>query len=227
MLPTGCCSRSPGPGCWLPLLTADKCLVAVAWTALRPSLRRTRPASAGSSGRPRPRRALAAPPRCAVSVVPHWPTLRLMCGPLPALPCAVQQWLAKEFAKERTWKLKQAKRAVVAVQRSNLDLESRVLVRQREEEKSIRKRAAWIAKEVRLFASHPQHKHLLLFCWYSGLFSCPVRAPGPPAALPSQAVACGCRAAHATRCGGNRSPALLTRTLRRRSWRSGTRLSAW
>ncbi|KAL4459188.1 hypothetical protein ABPG75_014053 [Micractinium tetrahymenae] len=60
-------------------------------------------------------------------------------------------WLAKEFAKERAWKAKQAKRAAVAVQRSNLDLESRVLVRQREAEKSIRKRAAWIAKEVMAF----------------------------------------------------------------------------
>ena len=34
-------------------------------------------------------------------------------------------------------------------QRSNLDLESRVLVRAREEEKERRRRAAWIAKEVR------------------------------------------------------------------------------
>jgi len=62
------------------------------------------------------------------------------------------QWLAKEFSKERAWKIKQAKRAAVAVQRSNLDLESRVLVRAREEEKNVRKRAAWIAKEVSLGA---------------------------------------------------------------------------
>ncbi|EFN53525.1 hypothetical protein CHLNCDRAFT_136617, partial [Chlorella variabilis] len=56
-------------------------------------------------------------------------------------------WLAKEFSKERTWKLKSAKRYAHAAQRSNLDLESRVVVRAREEERAVRKRAAWIAKE--------------------------------------------------------------------------------
>lgn len=64
--------------------------------------------------------------------------------------CVLEEmgWLSKEFARERVWKLKTAKRVAVAAQRSNLDLESRVVVRQREEEKTIRKRAAWIAKEV-------------------------------------------------------------------------------
>lgn len=61
-------------------------------------------------------------------------------------PCP--QWLAKEFSKERGWKIKQARKYAGAAQRSNMDVESRVLVRQREEEKALRKRASWIAKEV-------------------------------------------------------------------------------
>jgi E1A-binding protein p400 len=69
---------------------------------------------------------------------------------VPLLPptALLPQWLAKEFAKERAWKLKSAKKYTLAVQRSNLDLESRVLVRAQNEEKERRKRAAWIAKEV-------------------------------------------------------------------------------
>ncbi|KAI7839523.1 hypothetical protein COHA_006706, partial [Chlorella ohadii] len=72
--------------------------------------------------------------------------------------CVLEEmaWLAKEFAKERTWKLKTAKKCAVAVQRSNLDLESRVLVRAQNEEKERRKRAAWIAKEVMGFWSKAQ-----------------------------------------------------------------------
>ncbi|GAB4813110.1 hypothetical protein N2152v2_000156 [Parachlorella kessleri] len=61
------------------------------------------------------------------------------------------QWLSKEFAKERKWKIQQSKKYAGAAQRSNMDLESRVIVRQKEEEKALRKRAAWIAKEVSAF----------------------------------------------------------------------------
>lgn len=57
-------------------------------------------------------------------------------------------WLAKEFQKERRWKIQGAKRIATAAQRSNLDLESRVFLKVKEEEKAIKKRAAWIAKEV-------------------------------------------------------------------------------
>ena len=57
-------------------------------------------------------------------------------------------WLAKEFQKERKWKLQSAKRFASTVQRSNMDLESRVFIREKEEEKAARKRAAWISKEV-------------------------------------------------------------------------------
>ncbi|EIE18784.1 hypothetical protein COCSUDRAFT_221, partial [Coccomyxa subellipsoidea C-169] len=60
-------------------------------------------------------------------------------------------WLAKEFQKERSWKMKQAKKYVRAVVRSNMDVESRAVVRQREAELAIRRRAAWIGKEVMQF----------------------------------------------------------------------------
>lgn len=54
------------------------------------------------------------------------------------------------WGRERTWKLKQAKKYVRAVVRSNMDVESRAVVRQKEAELAIRRRAAWIGKEVRL-----------------------------------------------------------------------------
>jgi SNF2 family DNA or RNA helicase len=60
-------------------------------------------------------------------------------------------WLAKEFQRERRWKLQQARKAANAVARSNKDLESRVEVRAREEEKTLRRRASWIAREVTNF----------------------------------------------------------------------------
>lgn len=65
-------------------------------------------------------------------------------------------WLAKEFHRERRWKIKQARKAANSVARSNLDLESRVLVRARQEEKMIQQRAAWIAKEVSAFWNKAQ-----------------------------------------------------------------------
>ena len=45
--------------------------------------------------------------------------------------------------------MKSARKYAGAVARSNLDLESRVAARAAEEERTRRKRAAWIAKEVR------------------------------------------------------------------------------
>ncbi len=57
-------------------------------------------------------------------------------------------WLAKEFQKERRWKLNTAKRVASTAQRSNMDLESRVLIKEQEEEKAKKKLAAWISKEV-------------------------------------------------------------------------------
>lgn len=62
--------------------------------------------------------------------------------------------------RERGWKVKQAKRYAGAVKRSNLDVESRAVVRAREAEASIRRRAAWIAKEVRMSRLRPVlHAH--------------------------------------------------------------------
>ena len=57
-------------------------------------------------------------------------------------------WLAKEFQKERKWKMQNAKRVAGAAQRSNMDLESRIVLREKEEEKARRRRANWIAREV-------------------------------------------------------------------------------
>ena len=57
-------------------------------------------------------------------------------------------WLAKEFQKERRWKIQSAKRLAGSAQRSNMDLESRNVLREKDEEKNVRKRASWIAKEV-------------------------------------------------------------------------------
>ena len=65
-------------------------------------------------------------------------------------------WLAKEFQRERRWKIQQARKAANAVARSKLDLESRVVVRAQEEEKMIRRRAAWIAREVSAFWNKAQ-----------------------------------------------------------------------
>ena len=51
--------------------------------------------------------------------------------------------------------MKQAKKYVRAVLRSNMDVESRAVVRQREAELALRRRAAWIGKEVRSLHDPP------------------------------------------------------------------------
>jgi hypothetical protein len=62
--------------------------------------------------------------------------------------------------RERAWKLKQAKRYAGAAKRSNLDVESRAVVRAREAEAAIRRKAAWIAKEARGVPSLLRHAPL-------------------------------------------------------------------
>ena len=64
--------------------------------------------------------------------------------------CADVEVLKPDVAgtRERKWKLNMAKKYVRAVARSNLDLESRKNVRQKEAELAIRRRAAFIGKEV-------------------------------------------------------------------------------
>ena len=52
------------------------------------------------------------------------------------------------LCRERKWKLNMAKKYVRAVARSNLDLESRSIVKQRDAELAIRRKAAFIGKEV-------------------------------------------------------------------------------
>ncbi|WIA20226.1 hypothetical protein OEZ85_006067 [Tetradesmus obliquus] len=58
------------------------------------------------------------------------------------------EWMAKEFQRERGWKLKQAKRFVRAVKASKLDVESRAEVRAAEEVAKIRRHAGWISRQV-------------------------------------------------------------------------------
>ncbi|KAA6418788.1 MAG: helicase SWR1 [Trebouxia sp. A1-2] len=60
-------------------------------------------------------------------------------------------WMAKEFSKERRWKIAQAKRFAKLVSKSNLDVEGRERLRRREELLNLKKRAAWIAKEAMQF----------------------------------------------------------------------------
>lgn len=50
--------------------------------------------------------------------------------------------------RERKWKLGQAKRFGRLCARSNLDLESRAASKAKQEAAAVRRRAAWIAKEV-------------------------------------------------------------------------------
>ena len=50
--------------------------------------------------------------------------------------------------RERKWKIAQAKRFAKLVSKSNLDVEGRERSRRKEELLNLKKRAAWIAKEV-------------------------------------------------------------------------------
>jgi len=58
------------------------------------------------------------------------------------------KWLAGDFVRERKFRQKLAKKAAYAVQKSDLDLESRVLKASRDEQMHQRKHARWIGNEV-------------------------------------------------------------------------------
>ncbi|KAL3680093.1 hypothetical protein R1sor_023049 [Riccia sorocarpa] len=60
-------------------------------------------------------------------------------------------WLAKDFERERKWKLSQAKKVAFRVSRSKLDVEAKGLRRQKEEEQKTRRVASNIAKDVKKF----------------------------------------------------------------------------
>jgi hypothetical protein len=60
-------------------------------------------------------------------------------------------WLAKDFERERKWKLGQAKKVALRVSRSKLDFEAREIRHQKEEEQRVRRVASGIAKEVKKF----------------------------------------------------------------------------
>ena len=57
-------------------------------------------------------------------------------------------WLAKEFQKERRWKVLQSKKFANLAKKSKMDVVSRVEVRRQQAEKDLRKRARFIAHEV-------------------------------------------------------------------------------
>ncbi len=57
-------------------------------------------------------------------------------------------WLAKEFQKERRWKMSQSKKFALVVKKSKLDVGSRAELRRQQEEKSLRKVARGISQEV-------------------------------------------------------------------------------
>lgn len=54
--------------------------------------------------------------------------------------------------RERKWKIAQAKRLAKLVSKSNLDVEGRERARRKEELLTLKKRAAWIAKEVNVWS---------------------------------------------------------------------------
>ena len=62
-----------------------------------------------------------------------------------------------------------AKKYVRAVARSNLDLESRKNVRQKEAELAVRRKAAFIGKEV---CPYPMHVQRILMGWGIALLPC-------------------------------------------------------
>ena len=64
------------------------------------------------------------------------------------LECFCQDFA--DLLRERRWKIGQAKRFAKLVSKSNLDVEGRERTRRKEELQNIKKRAAWIAKEVYL-----------------------------------------------------------------------------
>ncbi|GAQ84884.1 putative SNF2 family N-terminal domain containing protein [Klebsormidium nitens] len=79
-------------------------------------------------------------PAGAVAGKSHWEHL-----------LAEMTWLAKDFEKERRWKLGQAKRWALKASKVQLDVEARDQKRVRDEESRVRKLASGIAKEVRKF----------------------------------------------------------------------------
>lgn len=64
---------------------------------------------------------------------------------LPVVPSVLKP---SGGCRERKWKIAQAKRFAKLVSKSNLDVEGRERARRKEELLNLKKRAAWIAKEV-------------------------------------------------------------------------------
>ncbi|KAJ7539803.1 hypothetical protein O6H91_11G109200 [Diphasiastrum complanatum] len=60
-------------------------------------------------------------------------------------------WLAKDFERERKWKLGQARKVALRLSKTQLDVETKELKRQKEEEQRLRRIASNIAKDVKKF----------------------------------------------------------------------------
>ena len=52
------------------------------------------------------------------------------------------------YCRERGWKLKQCKKYAASISKSNLGIEARAINREKQEAEAMRKKAAWVAKEV-------------------------------------------------------------------------------
>ena len=115
-------------------------------------------------------------------------------------------WHVCACGRERQWKLKQGRKYARAVARSNLNIETRAVLREREAQAAVHRRAAWVAKEVRAGLGHHVVKKL------SDL----VQSSRLAASNPGTCRTLSCMA------GGSGSP-----VLRRRSCASGARRSAW
>jgi hypothetical protein len=79
-------------------------------------------------------------PEGAVEGKTHWEHL-----------LAEMNWLAKDFEKERRWKMAQAKKVALKASKAQLDVEARDQKRVRDEESRVKKTASMIAREVRKF----------------------------------------------------------------------------
>ena len=51
--------------------------------------------------------------------------------------------------REYSWKMKQCRRFATTISKSNLGIEARTLVREKQAVEDVRKKAGWIAKQVR------------------------------------------------------------------------------
>jgi hypothetical protein len=81
--------------------------------------------------------------------VRHWAGHQAPAAQVGAGAGAGAERRAPRRRRERAWKLKQGRKFARAVARSNLNVETRAVVREREAQAAVHRRAAWISKEAR------------------------------------------------------------------------------